>query len=71
MHIKREDNVIVIAGNSKGKKGKVTKVFPKSNMVLVEGINMKKRHVPARRGGAKGQVVEKNLPIHASNVKKA
>ena len=68
MHIKRDDNVIVIAGNDKGKKGKVVQAFPKTNQVLVEGVNMKKRHIPARRGG-KGQVIEKSMPINASNVK--
>ncbi len=71
MHIKRDDNVVVISGNDKGKKGKVLQAFPKLNKVLVEGVNMKKRHIPARRGGAKGQVVEKSMPIHASNVKLA
>ncbi len=71
MKIKRENSVIVIAGKDKGKKGKVIKAFPKLDMVLVEGVNMKKRHIAARRGGQKGQVIEKSAPIHVSNVKLA
>ena len=71
MHIKRDDNVVVISGDDKGKKGKVVQAFPKEGKVLVEGINVMKRHVPARKGGAKGQVVEKAMPINASNVKLA
>ena len=69
MKIKKGDNVIVIAGGSKGKKGKVEKAMPTSSMVIIEGVNMKKKHMKATRG-AKGQIVEKAMPIHVSNVKK-
>jgi large subunit ribosomal protein L24 len=69
MHVKKGDNVIVIAGGSKGKKGKIEKAMPTSNMVIIEGVNIKKKHVKATRG-AKGQIVEKAMPIHVSNVKK-
>jgi len=71
MKIKKNDNVIVIAGKDKGKKGKVTKAFPKLDMVLVEGMNIKKKHQKAKQNGAKGQVVEVSHPIHVSNVKVA
>ena len=71
MHIKRDNNVIVLTGKDKGKKGKVIKAFPKLGMVLVEGVNMKKRHMRARRDGAKGEIIEKATPIDASNVKLA
>jgi len=70
MHVKKEDQVIVISGVHKGKAGKVLKVFPKKERVIVEGVNLVKRHTRAtqtRQGG----IVEKEAPIHVSNVKKA
>src|SRR5262249_12267682 len=66
--IKKGDKVMVIAGKDKGKTGVVSAAFPKTLMDLVEGINMKKKHQKPRRGGQKGQVVEKNFPLHVSNV---
>ncbi len=71
MNIKKGDNVKVLIGKDKGKTGKVTKAFPKDNMVLIEGLNLKKRHQRARKQGAKGQVVDMAAPIHVSNVAKA
>ncbi len=71
MHIKKDDNVIVLSGADKGKKGKVLKAMPKEDKVIIEGINMKKRHARARRSGQKGEIIEKAHPIHASKVKKA
>ena len=69
MKIKKNDNVIVIAGKDKGKTSKVLKAFPKKDMVLVEGVNVVKKHQKATRSNSKGQVVEKPSPIHVSNVK--
>ncbi len=66
--IKKNDTVIVIAGADKGKKGKILKVLKKSSKVLVEGVNTKKRHQRPNRANQKGQIVEKILPIHVSNV---
>jgi large subunit ribosomal protein L24 len=68
MKIKKDDNVIVIAGKDKGKTGTVVQAFPKDNLVLISGVNVKKRHQRARKGNEKGQVLDKALPIHASNV---
>ncbi|OGD68408.1 50S ribosomal protein L24 [Candidatus Campbellbacteria bacterium RIFCSPHIGHO2_12_FULL_35_10] len=68
MKIRKEDKVIVIAGKDKGKTGKVLKAFPAEDMVVVEGVNIKKKHQKATRGGKKGQVIEKTFPIHVSNV---
>ena len=68
MKIKKGDNVIVIAGKDKGKTGKVISALPKENKVLVEGINIVKKHQKARKSGTKGQVVEKTMPINVSNV---
>ncbi len=66
--IKTGDIVKVLAGKDKGKTAKVIQTFPKLNRVVVEGINVAKRHLKTRRKGEKGQVVEFSMPIHASNV---
>ena len=68
MKIKKNDNVIVIAGKDKGKTAKVVLAFPKENMIIVEGVNMKKKHQRANKSNSKGQIVEKPMPIHVSNV---
>lgn len=68
MKLKKGDNVIVIAGKDKGKEGKITRVFPARNEVIVEGVNMKKKHQRARKQGQKGQIVDIASPINASNV---
>jgi large subunit ribosomal protein L24 len=66
--IKRGDTVIVISGKSKGLSGKVLKVITKNNRVIVEGANIVKKHV--KRGvDGKGRIIEKEAPIHISNVK--
>ena len=70
LHIKKGDNVIILSGNEKGKTGKVTAVFPKTNQVVVEGVGMHKKHAKPRREGQKGQIIDKQFPIHASNVAK-
>jgi large subunit ribosomal protein L24 len=70
MHVKKNDQVVIISGENRGKMGRVLKVFPKTNRVVVEGVNMVKRHTKptqSRQGG----IVEKEAPIHASNVKQA
>ena len=68
MKIKKDDNVIVIAGKDKGKTGKILAVFPQRNRVLVEHVNMVKRHSRPRRQGELGGIQEKEASIHASNV---
>lgn len=68
MKIKKNDKVTVIAGKDKGKTGTVTLALPKTNQVIVEGVNIRKKHQKPRRGGQKGQIIEKSMPIHASNV---
>lgn len=69
MKIKKNDNIIVITGKDKGKNAKVLKAFPKLDMVLVEGVNLKKKHKKSTAGAGKGQIVEVAHPIHVSNVK--
>jgi len=68
MHVKIGDQVLVIAGNEKGKTGKVLKVFPKRNRVIVEGINFRKKALRPTQENPQGGIVEREMPIHASNV---
>ncbi|MGD1008376.1 MAG: 50S ribosomal protein L24 [Ignavibacteriaceae bacterium] len=68
MKIKKNDNVMVISGNSKGKTGKVLKVFPKDQRVIVEGINLRKRHTKPSQSNPQGGILEKESPINVSNV---
>ena len=68
MKIKKNDNVIIIAGKDKGKTAKVLRAFPKENLIIVEGVNLKKKHQRATKSNSKGQIIEKALPIHVSNV---
>lgn len=66
--IRKNDNVIVISGNSKGKTGKVLKVFPERNRVIIEGVNMMKRHTRPSQRNPQGGIVQREAAIHASNV---
>lgn len=68
MKIHKGDNVIVVSGASKGKSGKVNKTFLRDNLVVVEGVNLKKKHRKPRKSNQKGQVIEVAMPIHISNV---
>ena len=68
MKIKKNDNVIVRTGKDKGKTGKVVKTLRTENRVVVEGVNIAKVHQGARRNDQKGQIVERAMPIHISNV---
>ncbi len=71
LHIKKGDSVVVLSGESKGKSGKVLRTFPKRGMVLIEGVNIVKRHEKPRKSDQKGQIVEKTMPINASKVRLA
>lgn len=70
MKIKKGDNVIVIAGSNKGKKGKVVKAMPSENKVVVEGVNLRKKAHKAKNSGDQSQILEIAMPIHVSNVAK-
>ena len=70
MHIKKDDKVIVLTGKDKGKTGTVVKALPKENKVVISGVNVLKVHQKPRKGGEKGQIIDKTMPIHVSNVKK-
>lgn len=68
MKIRKNDTVMVVAGNDRGKTGKILKVFPQVNRVIVEGINIRKRHTKASQKNPQGGITEKEAPIHVSNV---
>jgi large subunit ribosomal protein L24 len=67
--VRRNDNVIVVAGKDRGKRGRVLKVLPEKNRLIVEGVNIIKRHTkPNPSRNIKGGLVEREAPLHASNV---
>ncbi len=68
LHVKKGDDVKVIAGNDKGKEGRVLAVFPKKDRVLVEGINMRVHHDKPSQQNPQGGRIEREAPIHVSNV---
>jgi large subunit ribosomal protein L24 len=68
MKIKKNDQVLIIAGNDKGKKGKVLKSIPEKGRIVVEGIALVKKHVKPKKSGQKGQVAVAPRSINASNV---
>ena len=68
MNIRKNDNVKVIAGNSKGKSGKVLKVYPDTGRVIVEGVNIMKRHSKPNQKNPQGGIVQREATIHMSNV---
>ena len=70
MKIKKGDNIKIITGKDKGKKGKILKVMVAENKVIVEGANMSKKHQRPRKSNEKGSMKNIEMPIHASNVKK-
>ena len=68
MKLKKGDNVLVIAGKARGQNGTIVRAIPAKSLVLLDGLNLVKRHRRPSRAGGKGQIVEKAMPIHASNV---
>jgi len=68
MKIKRDDTVLVIAGKDKGKSGKVRRSIPNESRVVVDGVNMAKRHTRPRGTVRQAGIIERETPIHISNV---
>lgn len=68
MKIKKGDAVIIITGKDKGKTGTVLKAMPETERVLIEGINTVTRHQKNRQFRSQGQIIEKSVPLHVSNV---
>ena len=69
-HIKKGDTVVAIAGDDKGKTGKVLQVITGKDTAIVEGLNFMKKHVRATQENQQGGIVEKEAPMHVSNLKK-
>jgi len=69
MKVKKGDTVLIIAGKDKGKTAKILKSLPKEAKILVEGVNLKKKHVRPKKQGEKGQIVQIPATIDVSNVK--
>ena len=68
-HVKRGDTVQVISGNNKGATGKVLQILPKKQQVLIEGVRMIKKHTRRSQDAPQGAIIEREGPIHVSNVK--
>jgi len=68
MKIRKGDTVKVIAGKDKGKTGTILTVLKDTDQVVIEGVNVAKRHQKNRRTRSQGQIIEKSMPLHASNV---
>jgi len=69
MKVKKGDLVLIISGKDKGKTGKIIKALPKDLKILVEGVNIRKKHAKPKKQGEKGQIVEIPSPLNISNVK--
>ena len=68
MKIKEGDNVIILSGNDKGKTGEVLSVLPKTQRVIVKGVNIRKKHVKPRKANEEGGIIPSEFPIHISKV---
>lgn len=68
LHVKKDDTVFVITGKDKGKKGRIIAAYPRQNRVLVEGVNMMKKHSKPSQQNPQGGIIEQEAPIHVSNV---
>ena len=68
LHVKKDDTVIVITGKDKGKKGRVIAAYPRQNRVLIEGVNMVKKHTRPSQANPQGGIIEQEAAIHVSNV---
>ena len=70
-HVKKNEEVVVIAGTERGKRGKILEVLPGSQRVIIEGIKMIKRHTKRSQAHPEGRIIEREGTIHISNVMKA
>jgi large subunit ribosomal protein L24 len=68
MNIRKNDNVLVIAGKDRGKKGKVRFAYPREGKVIVEGVNLQKKHSKARGEARQAGIIEREAPLNAANV---
>jgi large subunit ribosomal protein L24 len=68
MKLKKGDTVVVIAGKDKGQEGEVVQVLPAANKVIVNGVNTAKKHSKARKANQQGGIIDRDMPVDASNV---
>lgn len=68
MHVRKGDTIQVISGRDKGKVGQITTTNPKTSQIIVEGVNVRTKHVKPQQEGESGQIVTFEAPIHSSNV---
>jgi large subunit ribosomal protein L24 len=68
MKLKKGDEVVVLAGKDLGRRGTITRVLPESNRVIVDGINLVKKHQKPTRVMMQGGIIDKEMPLHISNV---
>jgi len=68
MKLKKNDQIIVLYGKDKGRKGKIEKIFPKTNKVLVPGVNVYKKHMKPQGEGRPGGIIDKVFPLPVANV---
>ena len=68
MKLRKGDTVVVIAGKNKGEQGEIQAVLPKENKVLIGGVNIAKRHTKPRQANQQGGIIDKEVPVDASNV---
>ena len=69
MKVKKGDTILIISGKDKGKTGKIIKALPKEGKILIEGLNLRKKHVRPKKQGEKGQIVQVPSAINVSNIK--
>ena len=67
MKLRKNDNVIMLGGKDKGKKGKIVLVFPESNKIVIEGLNLVKKHLRAKKQGQKGQIISKERAVDSAS----
>ncbi|MEQ2007438.1 MAG: 50S ribosomal protein L24 [Limisphaerales bacterium] len=68
LHVRRDDQVVIITGKDRGKRGKIISVLTKRDRVYVEGVNIQKKHVKKNQQNPNGAIIERECPIHVSNV---
>ena len=68
MKIKKGDNVMVLSGNDKGKTGEIIEVIPKTNKIIVKGVNVRKKHIKPRKQGEEGGIIPTECAIHSAKV---
>ncbi len=68
MKLKKGDTVVVITGKDKGKQGEIQRVLPKADKVIVSGVNTASKHAKARRANEQAGIIDRDMPIHVSNV---